>query len=85
MGNISLETEIPVEGEHISRTVYTEEHICRAWPGMCAGKHITGEHICATPVRCRSAVSSMMSQVAMGTGTSQSRSSRPFGAGFRWA
>ena len=38
MGNISLESEIPVEGEHIIPDrvhVYAEEHISGgAWPGI---------------------------------------------------
>ena len=47
MGNISLETETPVEGEHISLTVYTEEHISAGCgQGYVYGEtHITGEHI----------------------------------------
>ena len=51
--HISLETEIPVEGEHIP-TVHTEEHIS-AGRGQgyvfgethITGEHITGEHISA--------------------------------------
>ena len=47
--HISVETEIPVEGEQISRTVYTEEHISagRGQGYVCGETHITGEHISA--------------------------------------
>ena len=47
--HISLETEIPVEGEHISPTVHTEEHISAGrGQGYVFGEtHITGEHISA--------------------------------------
>ena len=59
--HISLETEIPVEGEHISPTVYSVEHIDirRAWPGIVCGEtHNRGTHIRATPV-CRNRFSTL--------------------------
>ena len=49
--HISLETESPVEGEHISPTMYTEEHISvgRGQGYVCGETHIpvTREHISA--------------------------------------
>ena len=47
--HISLETEVPVEGEHISPTVHTEEHISagRGKGYVCGETHITGEHMSA--------------------------------------
>ena len=46
--HISLETEIPVEGEHISPTVYTEEHISagRGQGYVCGETHIRATALC---------------------------------------
>ena len=48
--HISLETEIPVEGEHIPDRVYGGTHIRRAWPGICVrgNTYNWGTHIRAT-------------------------------------
>ena len=48
--HISLETKIPVEGEHISPTVYTEERISvgRGQGYVCGETRNRGTHICAT-------------------------------------
>ena len=47
--HISPETEVPFEGEHISPTEHTEEHISagRGQGYVCGETHITGEHISA--------------------------------------